>query len=68
MESCMEVLQGTPFSCWETPTNTCAMSDTWRGMVERNSPPELNLSGVLLMDLCDYHGLITNMFKHKYAH
>lgn len=42
-------------------------SDTWRGMVVRNSLPNLNLSGVLLLDFCDIHSFpITNtMFKHK---
>ncbi|KAK3575378.1 hypothetical protein QTP86_025782 [Hemibagrus guttatus] len=45
-------------------------SDTWRGVIGRNSPPDLNLSGVLLLDLCARHSLsITNtMFKHKGAH
>ncbi|KAK3518703.1 hypothetical protein QTP70_008587 [Hemibagrus guttatus] len=45
-------------------------SDTWRGMIGRNSPPDLNSSGVLLLDLCASHSLpITNtMFKHKGAH
>ncbi|XDV25925.1 hypothetical protein PO909_030078 [Leuciscus waleckii] len=42
-------------------------SDTWRGVIRRNGPPDLNPSCVLSLDFCASYSLsITNtMFKHK---
>ncbi len=45
-------------------------SATWRVEIGRNGPPELNPSGVLLLDFCASYSLsITNtMFEHKDVH
>ncbi len=45
-------------------------SDTWRGVIGRNGPLDLNLIGVQLLDFCASYSLsITNtMFKHKGVH
>ena len=45
-------------------------SDSWRGVIGRNGPPDLNPSGVSLLDFCAGRSLsITNtMFEHKGVH
>ncbi|KAK3507921.1 hypothetical protein QTP70_003371, partial [Hemibagrus guttatus] len=45
-------------------------SDTWRGVIGWNSPPDLNSSSVLMLDFCASHSLsiMNTMFKHKGAH
>ncbi|TWW77340.1 hypothetical protein D4764_12G0007300 [Takifugu flavidus] len=45
-------------------------SVTWRGVIGKNGPPDLNPNGVLLLDFCAHLRLsITNtLFRHKGVH
>ena len=51
--------------CWRWQSR-----ETWSVVIGKNAPPDLNLSGVLLLDLCGCHRLTIGnvMFKHKGVH
>lgn len=59
------LLPGTPSCCWWT---SMLDSVTWRGWVGRDGLPDLNLSGVLLLDFSDRSSLSMIMFEHMSVH
>ncbi|TWW61017.1 hypothetical protein D4764_05G0011070 [Takifugu flavidus] len=75
LESLEGVLESAPFGgslvlLGDFNGHVGSNSVTWRGVIRKHGPPDLNPSGVLLLDFCAHLRLsITNtLFRHKGVH